>query len=312
MSMISAALPAIQLFDAGIADPEKAPSTFVAGMLSMGNNVYSNIRQLGALSSGTDFDGFFALDGAEDDGTEGDRGGSGQAAKRLYYAYDVTPAGEVINGETQFSEAQMKEIEEAERIFEESTGINLAQKFEGLSGFLGDRAYANVRVRGILLGLAYQAAAANGQTGRTLSDKDLAYHLEMVGFGATSNPQTQKDILIDFIDQVIGSADNKIRINLPKETLPANEVIADRRYQAQTSTYYAPPMNQDGTQNWGAGPNAYIFKPFNDRYGNMPDVKKWLTFDSPGRRESRGQKQKDRIRKGGVFSKFGNERQPAY
>ena len=123
--------------------------------------------------------------------------------------------------------------------------------------------------------------------------------------------QTQKDILIDFIDQVIGSADNKVRINLSRETLPANELIADRRYQAQTSTYYTPPMDPEGTPNWAAGPNAYTFKSFNERYGNMPDVKKWLTFDSPGRRESRGQKQEDRIRKGG-FNRYGTKRQTAY
>ena len=279
-------------------------------MLNMGNNIKKNFEQVAALSSETDLDGYFALDDAEDDGGYG-RGGSGQAAKRMYYAYNVTPDGELINGERQYSEAQLKEIAEAERIFEVSTGVSIANQFSGLSGFLGDMAYVNIRVRGVLLGLAYQAAASNGQTGRTLSDKDLAYHLDMVGFGQSSDPQTQKDILIDFIDTVIDSADDKIRVNLPKEILPANELISDQRYQGQTSTYYAPPMNQDGTPNWGAGVATYNYRPFNDRYSGMPSYDKWLTFDSPGRRLRQGRDEKERISRGG-FDKFGTRRRPGY
>ena len=137
ISMINAALPAIQIFDEGIKDPKKAPSTFVAGMLNIGNNINQNFKQIAALSSGTDLDGYFALDDAEDDGGYG-RGGSGQAAKRMYYAYNVTPDGELINGERQYSEAQLKEIAEAERIFEVSTGVSIVNEFSGLSGFLGD------------------------------------------------------------------------------------------------------------------------------------------------------------------------------
>jgi len=315
ISMINAALPAIQIFDEGIKDPKKAPSTFVAGMLNIGNNINQNFKQIAALSSGTDLDGYFALDDAEDDGGYG-RGGSGQASKRIYYAYNVTPDGELINGERQYSEAQLKEIAEAERIFEVSTGINIADQFSGLSGFLGDMAYANIRVRGVLLGLAYQAAAANGQTGRTLSDKDLAYHLEMVGFGQSSDPQTQKDILIDFIDTVIDSADDKIRVNLPKEILPANELISDQRYQGQTSTYYLPDqigVDEGGRPiyNWQAGPSSYNYRPFKDRYSGMPSYDKWLTLDSPGRRLKEGRDQKERISRGG-FDKFGTRRRPGY
>lgn len=71
-----------------------------------------------------------------------------------------------------------------------------------LKGIMGDAAYRNVRTRATLLQLAYMAAAANGQTGRTLSDKDLAYHLQIVGFGASQDPRVLKANLLAFIDSL--------------------------------------------------------------------------------------------------------------
>ena len=54
--------------------------------------------------------------------------------------------------------------------------------FEKMFGSAGNDA----EFRSAMINLAYLAAAANGQTGRTLSDKDLALHLEQLGasFGA--------------------------------------------------------------------------------------------------------------------------------
>ena len=51
--------------------------------------------------------------------------------------------------------------------------------------------------RSIMINLAYLAAAANGQTGRTLSDKDLALHLEQLGatFGGSSGLKTPTGVI---------------------------------------------------------------------------------------------------------------------
>jgi len=60
-----------------------------------------------------------------------------------------------------------------------------------LTRHFGDQAL-NAEFRSALIGLAYQAAAANGQTGRTLSDRDLALHLQALGvtFGGSGGIRT--------------------------------------------------------------------------------------------------------------------------
>ena len=68
-----------------------------------------------------------------------------------------------------------------EQIFNHST-----QRFETITRQLdmtatfGDLAN-DQEFRSAMINMAYLAAAANGQTGRTLSDKDLALHLEQLG-----------------------------------------------------------------------------------------------------------------------------------
>lgn len=59
-------------------------------------------------------------------------------------------------------------------------------------------------------------ASANGQTGRTLSDKDLAYHLEIVGSGASNDSEVLKTNLLRAVDSLISGNDNDIQIRLNK------------------------------------------------------------------------------------------------
>jgi len=65
-----------------------------------------------------------------------------------------------------------------------------------LTKHFGDQAL-NAEFRSALIGLAYQAAAANGQTGRTLSDRDLAFHLQALGvvFGGSGGIRKPKAAL---------------------------------------------------------------------------------------------------------------------
>lgn len=59
------------------------------------------------------------------------------------------------------------------------------------------------------LQLGYLAAAAAGQTGRTLSDKDLAFFLRIVGFGESSDPRTQAEAVTMFVSDQIYRAENE-------------------------------------------------------------------------------------------------------
>ena len=93
--------------------------------------------------------------------------------------------------------------------------ISKMQQVTDLRQLLGEAAYANVATRANFLQLAYMAAAANGQTGRTLSDKDLAYHLQIVGFGSTQDPKVLNDNLLRFGDQLVRGLDAETQVAIP-------------------------------------------------------------------------------------------------
>lgn len=321
IALLEAAVPAIDLIEDGIKNIEKAPTTYVAGLLRIGDNVRTNFVQAAEIMGGGTLDDYFAKEG--DDSGFGD---SGYASKRLWYAYNAIPEGELVEGIKQFSDIQLKEIEEAERIFEVETGTNLTTYFGGVTKYLsGDLAYANIRVKGSLLSLAYQAAAANGQTGRTLSDKDLQFHLDMVGYDQTQTPQVMKDNLIDFIDTMIRTSDSRIRTNFSRDYLAGHD-FDNPDYYSQARTWYQPqqerilqPENpyadKDGyvyQDRWERGPDTYQYKDFRERYGAegrdpRDRVVRWYQYDSPARKRARGERQEERIRESG-FSAHGTRR----
>ena len=60
-----------------------------------------------------------------------------------------------------------------------------------------------MRMAAIQIQMAYTAAAVNGQTGRTLSDKDLAYHLQMIGFNGSNDLPIVKNTMLKFMDSTV-------------------------------------------------------------------------------------------------------------
>ena len=71
---------------------------------------------------------------------------------------------------------------------------------------------ARARVLATQLQLAYRAAATAGQTGRTLSDKDLANFLQIVGYGGAQNAETIKQQLYSFTTDVVKEFDKDAQI----------------------------------------------------------------------------------------------------
>ena len=164
-----------------------------------------------------------------------------------------------------------EQIHEAMDEFGKEYDINFRQ-------VLGERAYKNVRTEGLLLQMAYLAAAANGQTGRTLSDKDLAYHLRMVGFGASDNAEVVLRVVKSFTNSIIADTDAYARSSLTLNTLGAgrygtlDEIQNNERLQGFINVNYdVKDKNYKNLDN-------YTYKTFEQRHNLDPGVRYW--FDS--------------------------------
>jgi len=248
LGMLDAANELIAFLDQAVRDDTQNPLTTVADIANIMNSVSSNVHQVMSWMGRGDTAAAFA-----DATGSGELGGSGVLAGELYKALE--------GGNPQLIDIAMSN-------FEEANAISFENK-------LGQVAYNNVRVRGIMLQLAYMAAAANQQTGRTLSDKDLAFHLDMVGFGSTQKPATARHNLISFIDTVIDSSDTLIQGSISKHRMGRIWPTDDDNFTAILSGYWIPDTieNEEGqiVHDWGSAD----FRTFYSRHGNMPAVKKW-------------------------------------
>ena len=92
------------------------------------------------------------------------------------------------------------ELNAAMGVFQKDTGFKFRQE--------GD--VYTIQYNANMLKLAYVAAAAAGQTGRTLSDKDLAFFLEQVGYGKTTSPIGQIQYLTNFVKNITTNVENAI------------------------------------------------------------------------------------------------------
>ena len=250
MGTLNVANKTIEMLDEGIKDPSKAPTTIVSSLMSMGNSALTNFDQIASLNGNRDPLTYFSADE-----TGGTLRGSGNNARELYIA---------------LKSGDEEQIELATANFENATGTNLRQ-------LMGEASYANVATRANFLQLAYMAAAANGQTGRTLSDKDLAYHLQIVGFGSTQDPKILKDNLIRFVDQLVGGVDAEIQVAIPTGGLQRYN-MNDETFQSIVTMYYNPLIGKDASGadvpqwlNYG----AYTYKPFYERYKGVGAVDQW-------------------------------------
>ena len=259
---LTVANEAIKMFDKGIKDPRQASSTIVAALGNLGNSAAANFQQIAAFMGNGDVYRAFATEEDVRNQTGGSYGreGSGALAKQLYEAME--------SGDDDQMKAAMAAFE---------TG-NPEVSFREL---LGDVAYNNVRTRGIMLQLAYMAAAANGQTGRTLSDKDLAFHLQMVGFGSSQDPQILKDNLIAFGDTLIAQNDGRVQGAMSQNILSTGRYnLADPNFTSIIAGYWTPEKTVTGENDWSKV-GAYTFKPFQTRYKNVTAIKDWYTHVSP-------------------------------
>ena len=250
-SMLNVSNSTIEMLQEGINDPTKAGATTVAALANIANSALVNFDVIATAAGGdAGIEGYFS---SNEKG--GNLLGTGDNALKLYNA--------IKSGDE-------NKINQATADFENATGTDIRQ-------ILGETAYANVATRANFLQLAYMAAAANGQTGRTLSDKDLAYHLQIVGFGSTQDPKVLNDNLLRFGDQLVRGLDAETQVALPTNGMSRYDIL-DPKFQSVVSMYYNPMVKPDAegkdTAQW-LDYDTYTYKPFYQRYGNIPQVNQW-------------------------------------
>ena len=266
-----------------ILDDEKAkPFTVMNAVESFANDMSVHVDSvLEALGRGSILDAFATKEDV-DKGESPD--GTGDAAKELWLAIQTD---------------DIDRIEKATERFEKNTNISLKQK-------LGEAAFIDVRTRGLMLQLAYMVAAANGQTGKTLSDKDLAYHLDMVGFGRTDDASVAKENILDFVDTMLKSSDGRIQLEISENDILAGRynlydpLLEDVRSSRQkfgqlnaqiiSSYYNIPETNVDedgnlitGEKNWDDLEN-YQFKSIWGRHPGLAIIQEYFNHYRPSKR----------------------------
>jgi hypothetical protein len=254
-------------------DGEISSTSLVANTLRLGDDVRQNFEDF-AVAVGFDsgFDSFATTEKGGDAalGTVG----YGRASQKLYTDILSTDPNVQIR-------ALNRWVEEAD-VSDETK--NMFRK-----EFLEDVSIDNVRQKAALLQMAYLAAAANGQTGRTLSDKDLAFHLQIVGYGATQNPGVLHDNLMGFIDLLTYANDNETQLLVNPGTWgrykfdsPTGELYSD-----ELGYFYQPIEGKKWSDTDKLDPKNYKYRNFYNRYGTIPVTDKFSQRDFLIRKDAR-------------------------
>ena len=250
----------VSMLDKGINDPTQNPLTVVTTIGNFLNTAEANAEQVLSFMGNGNISNAFATANDFQDGIAGSNGreGTGDNAASLYAALQ--------SGDEDQIQAAMLAFEQSQA--GQEYGVSFL-------GSLGDMAYNDVRTRATMLQLAYAAAAANGQTGRTLSDKDLAFHLQMVGFGATQDAQTAKDNILGFVDTLVRQTDNVVQGTISENRIRAGQYpINDDLFTSILSGYWDAPKDQNGKPNF-SNMDDVTFRNFFKRYSRIPDVIKY-------------------------------------
>ena len=245
-SFLNIANPTITELIEASKDPSKASTTFVASLATIGNSAITNFEQIASLDGTRPVTDYFNEN-------------NGNVAKQLYL---------------EIKEGDENAINQATNALEESTGLNLRS-------LMGPLSYDNVTIRANFLQMAYMAAAANGQTGRTLSDKDLAYHLQIIGFGSTQDPEILWNNVLRFGDRLVSGLDTETQLAIPKNGFQ-RYAMNDGTFQSVITRLYTPSMTKDvdgkDTPNW-LDYDSYVYKPFLERATGIGNIDQWVTHE---------------------------------
>ena len=262
-----------------------SPLSLITRAVNIGNDAMQNFTDFGTIAGDKNLDNYWADQAdvdAEIGGSDG-REGTGQGAKKLYYAWQT---------------GDPKQLEQAFRDFEEANADYLDQI--GFREQFREIAFSGTKADRILLALAYQFASANGQTGRTLSDKDLAYHLKIVGFGATQDVKNLRRNLLDAGDMLVSTADTTAQSMLdPILNNEIEEYVTDPQFVRNWERFYTG-LDAKGNPwqkkiidketgrriNNPVAPAKFVYKNYYERLINLPKVTKYKNYDRPGSQQA--------------------------
>ena len=227
--------------------------SLASGVVKLANDVKENINGAAIALGFDNADEAWAMD---NQGGSGGRIGSGAASRNLFSRLHE------LSGQQQI---------DALNNWVETADLNDAERRMFKTQFLNNVSLKNVQLKASLLQLAYLAAAANGQTGRTLSDKDLAFHLSMVGYGETHVPEVLHDNLLRFLDVMVEATDNETQAEINPNSFrkyPFDSPELGNLYKSTLGQWWIP----EDEENWTTDPLKYTYRNFYQRYGNIKRV----------------------------------------
>ena len=190
-------LKARQLSDASFTNV----ADFFKGLDSLGSEFEAFVGTLGGRGFNDSVSGAFTR-------KEGDAADLGSpAAIRMYGRLQtyLDAQNNLQPNDPRLVQAQNQFIKALEAYEAEADDALLTSVFSQaeLPETITDVASDRVVLKALQIQMAYMAAATAGQTGRTLSDKDLAFFLQAIGFGASSNPKVIKKAMASFIGDMV-------------------------------------------------------------------------------------------------------------
>jgi len=146
----------------------------------------------------------------------------------------------------------------------------------------------NIELASIMIQLAYMSAGSAGQTGRTLSDKDLAFFLRIIGFESTSDPKILLNNITKFFDRQLTQIDSPVKTNFNTEQFGIyGDILTNKKLAAGLNPYYSY-QGADGTiyDTWNDVPQdqreilanrgPFRLRTFGERFKNDNVYKEYL------------------------------------
>lgn len=267
MNVLRTMNSAVETLDKG--DPLTVTSTVV----NFGNDAYANFKQASNLIQGTTGrPSVFSQSADDETGGSYGRTGTGKYAELLQAAIETENPQKI--------EAALAEWEKAYA----NTDVSIANIFKNISFDKADTASS-------MLKIGYMLAAANGQTGRTLSDKDLAFHLRMIGFGATQDSEVAKAMLLKVGDSLIEGIDTGTQMKFNPSRIGRLPKANTDRYKLLFGNYFttSKKVGIDGKEtdedDW-TNINAWKPRSYGERYAYVRDInkenfyQKWISHRS--------------------------------
>ena len=247
-----------------------AGTTTVSSIASIANSIRVNIDQIFDIDNGMK-----ELFGGGDGGLTAATFGKNASSKQLLTN---------LLSLDESSETYNEDVKAMVSNFIDNADINTQQR-NTLKNNLQVLANNNAKLTSAFLNIAYYAAGTAGQTGRTLSDKDLANFFAIIGGNSGQDPIVRHNVLLDFINRTISARDTETSGKFKLDALRVDDNIfgpygnlnltddATKEKLRLLRDYYDWEPKEDGSYDYN---NPIATRNFFDRNADVPSVAKWI------------------------------------